>query len=72
MFMYAFSAESMFMYTFAAECISLYCIFVPSPHKAERGIWKCRASVRYFVSPLVRPLVRPSEICCKRSKIFIC
>jgi len=63
-------------------------LFVPRSRKAERGIWKCRASVRYsviplvrysviplvryFVSLLIRSLVRPSEICCKRSKIFIC
>ena len=26
-------------------------VIVPRPCKAERGIWKCRASVRYSVSP---------------------
>ena len=41
-----------------------YQLVVPCLDKAERGIWKCRASVI--------PLVCPSEICCKRSKIFIC
>ena len=30
-------------------------VFVPRPRKAERGIWKCRTSVRLSVRPSDRP-----------------